>query len=111
MILAIFESISHAETLLNNLSEADFDLNEVSVITNDEKLRDAIATDTGPLKGVQPKKIIEALTRIGVEEGSAQVCGEAISNGKVLLVMNVADEFRQAAEEMFTDHSAQLVKG
>jgi len=111
MILAILEKTSNVETLLNNLSEADFDLDDVSVIVMDSKLRKTLAKDVGPLKGVQSGKVIEALTRAGIPEKNAQACSQAVADGKVLLVMKVADEYIQAAEEMFTDHSALLVKG
>ncbi len=111
MILAILENESSVQTLLNNLSEADFDLKDVSVMTKDGKLSKAVGMDGGPLKGVRPKSVVEALTRAGVSEENAKVCDEAIVQGKILLVMTVADEYRPAAEEMFRDHSAQLVKG
>lgn len=111
MILAILENASSVQTLLNNLSEADFDLNNISVMMKDNKLRKTLGVNAGPLKGVQPKSVMEALTRAGISEENAKVCDEAIVQGKILLVMKVADEYSPAAEEMFRDHSAQLVKG
>ncbi len=109
--MAILVNASNIDTLLNNLSEADFDLESISVLMNDTDQRNNIAKDTGPLKGVGPKNIIEALTKAGVPKKSAEDCHQAVAKGKVLLVMNVADEYSQAAEEIFQDHSAQLVKG
>ncbi len=111
MIWAILPDVSSTETLLNNLSEADFNLNEISVIMQDLGQRNAIAKDLGPLKGVDFKKLEKASIKLGLSKEDIASCREAIINGKVLVVMNVADEFRPAAFEMFQDHSAQLIKG
>ena len=111
MILAIFENLSRIESLLNNLSEADFNLNDVSVIYADVKQRDVVAKDLGPLKGIAPKKLVEELTKLGVSRQNAELCQEAVLKGKVLSAMNISPELSQAAEEMFRDQSAQIIKG
>jgi hypothetical protein len=110
MIWAILPDVSSTETLLNNLSEADFNLNEISVIMQDLGQRNAIAKDLGPLKGVDLKKLEKASIKLNLSKESIASCREAIIIGKVLVVMNVADEFRPAALEMFQDHSAQLIQ-
>src|SRR5574341_455632 len=111
MILAILPDASSTEILLNNLYEAEFDLKDVSVIMQDVKQRNAIARDAGPLKGIGLPKIPQALRKAGASPESAERCYQAVLNGKVLVVMNVAEQYRPAAEEMFQDHSAQLIKG
>ena len=111
MILAVLENLSKAEILLNNLSEADFNLDDVSVIHADVKQRDAVAKDVGPLKGTTPEKLTEKLTRLGVPKKDAEVCQGAIFKNKVIVMMEISPELNDAAEEMFRDHSAQIVKG
>jgi hypothetical protein len=111
MILAILQDASTAEILLNNLSEADFNLEDVSVLMADANLRNAIANDAGPLQGLEFGNAVEGLTSLGVSKENAVLCREAMDKGQVLVVMDVADEFSQIAEEMFQDHSAQLIKG
>ncbi len=111
MICAILPDVFSTETLLNNLSEADFDLKEVSVIMQDIAQRDKIAKDLGPLQGVELKKLDEALIKAGMSEEGAGKCRDSITNGQVLVVMNVAEEYLAAAMEMFQDHSARLIKG
>lgn len=111
MIWAILPDASSTEILLNNLSEADFDLNEISVVMRDSSQRDKIAKDLGPLKGVELKKLEKTLIKLGLSKEGADICNEAIANGKVLVVMNVVDEYLPGAVEMFKDHSAQLIKG
>jgi hypothetical protein len=72
MILAILRIAASLESLLNNLSEADFDLKDVSVLMQEVELRNAIATDSGPLKGTRPDEVKERLVRAGVSEQKAE---------------------------------------
>jgi hypothetical protein len=110
MILGILQTASSLETLLNNLSEADFDLGDVSVLMQKVELRNAIAPDSGPLKGTQPGQIKERLVQAGVSEQNAELCYQAVCDGKVLVAMQVEEQYRRSAEEAFEDHSAQLIK-
>ena len=111
MILAILKNTSSVETLLNNLSEADFDLADVSLVMSDVKKASAFGQNEGPLNGIKPEGVEEALVKLGISKKEAKECQGAVTSGSVLVVMKVADEYSQAAEEMFTDQSAQLIKG
>jgi hypothetical protein len=111
MIWAILPDVSSTETLLNNLSEADFDLDEVSVIMQDNAQRDVVAKDIGPLQGVELKTLAKSLIKLGLSEQGAESCRAAVINGQVLVVMDVPAEYLPAATEMFEDHSARLIKG
>jgi hypothetical protein len=110
MILAVLPDASSTETLLNNLSEADFDLKDVSVLMQDVGLRNTIAKDVGPLEGAGPDQTIKRLVQAGASGKNAELCYKAICDGKVLVVMKVAAEYARAAEEMFEDHSAQVIR-
>ena len=110
MIVAILPDASQTESLLNNLSEADFNLNDVSVIMQDAKVRNAIAKDIGPLKNVASKQVAGELRKVGLSQPAADRCQLAIEAGHVLVVMDVAKQYLAAAQEMFQDHSAQLIK-
>ena len=111
MILAILDDKFSVETLLNNLSEADFNLDDVSIVMSDVEQANAFEQTKGPLKGIKPERVDEALVNMGVSKKRAKACQDAVTNGSILVVMKVADEYSQAAEEMFQDHSAQLIKG
>jgi CO dehydrogenase/acetyl-CoA synthase epsilon subunit len=110
MILAMLPDESKTESLLNNLSEADFDLNDVSVIMQDVALRDKIAKDAGPLKGMKPAQVSGGLKRTGVSAAIAQQCLDAVKHGKVLVAMQVDPKYEPAAREMFTDMSAEFLE-
>ena len=111
MILAILDDKFSVETLLNNLSEADFNLDDVSIVMSDVEQANAFEQNKGPLIGIKPEGVNEALVNMGISKKGAKTCQDAVTNGSILLVMNVAEEYSSAAEEIFQDHSAQLIKG
>jgi len=111
MILAILADASKAETLLNNLSEAEFDLNDVSVIMHDIDLRNKIAKDAGPLQGMKPEKLSDALRKAGISQDHAQHCSDAVTHSKVVVAMKTDPKYESAAREMFQDMSAEILEG
>ncbi len=110
MIIAAIPNSSYAESLLDNLSEADFNLANVSVIMRDPKTRDAIAQDAGPLKGTSFADLPTKLTQVGLSKQDAQSLIDAVAKGQALIAMNAPKGSEQAAIEMMHDQSAILVK-
>ena len=110
MIIGIIPDASTAEILLNNLSEADFDLNDVSIIMQDVDTRNKIAKDGGPLKGAKPAQLAAALKKAGASPASIQRGAEAVKSGKPLVAMKVDPKYEHAAREMFTDMSAEILE-
>ncbi len=111
MIVAILPDPSSVEILLNNLSEADFEIDKISVIMQDLVQRDRVAHDAGLLKGTTAETIVNALVKIGIGKKNAEACQGELKKGKAVVVMDVPAEYQNSAEEMFKDHSAQLIKG
>ena len=109
MILAILPDASTAEQLLNNLSEAEFDLNDVSVMMQDTTTRNKIAKDAGPLKGVLPMQTAMSLKATGAPPDAVQRAQDAIKNGKVVVAMKIDPKYETAAREMFKDMSAEVL--
>jgi hypothetical protein len=109
MIVGIIPNAFAAESLLNNLSEADFSLGDVSLIMRDQELRDKVAEDIGPLKGVPYDQISEVLVQAGLSAPKAQAYQEAVAQGKVLAVMDAAADLVEVVIEMFTDQSGEAV--
>lgn len=110
LIIGIIADASTAEILLNNLSEADFNLDDVSLVMRDQKLRDRITKDTGPLKGFHFDQVAGRLTKAGLSAQDAQTYQTAVAQGKVLAAMKAAPEIVEAAKEMFADQSAQSIQ-
>ncbi len=109
-IVGIIPNASTAEILLNNLSEADFHLADISLIMRDQKLRDKVAKDTGPLKGVRYDQISARLLQAGLDAQDAQAYQDAVAQGKVLAAMKTAPDVADAAKEMFADQSGESIK-
>ncbi len=110
LIVCILPDPSTAEILLNNLSEADFDLADISLIMRNQKLRDRIVKDTGPLKGVRYDQIAARLIKAGLSAQEAQVYQEAVAQDKVLAAMRTLPDVAEAVKEMFADQSGEAIK-
>ena len=110
LVIGIISKSSTAETLLNNLSEADFDLKDVSVMMRDQKARDAIAEDAGPFKGLALVDLVNRLVQVGLSKPDAQKYADAVAQGKVLIAIATPRESESAASEMLQDASAELIK-
>ncbi len=111
MIIALFDNTTTVDTLLNNLSEAEFNLEDVSVITRDAAQSEALLPGQTLLRGALPESLAKTLIKQGLSEEAANQCQEAVTNGRILVIMNAPEEYRPAAEEIFQDHSAQLIQG
>jgi hypothetical protein len=109
MIVGIIPDASTAEILLNNLSEADFNLADVSLIMRDQELRDKIAKDVGPLKGLRYDQISARLVQAGLSATDAQSYQDAVAQGRVLAVMDAAPDLVEVVREMFTDQSGKSI--
>ena len=110
MVIGILATSSSAETLLNNLAEADFKRNTISVIIKDQKIRDAIASDTGPFKGLALGDLAKKLVQVGLPSQDVQTCGNAVAQGKVLIAIATPSGSENAAVEMFKDSSAEFIR-
>ncbi len=110
MVIGILAKSSTTETLLNNLAEADFDRNSISVIMKDQKLRDTIANDAGPFKGLAVNNLASALAQAGLSKQDVQTCSDAVAQGKVLIAIAAPHESEAAATEMLHDSSAEFIK-
>ena len=109
MILASLSDPAKAESLLNNLSEADFDINDVSVMMKDAELKNKIAGDVGPLRGIQPLQLSSALQAAGASSGQIKLCMDAVAQGKAVVAMKVDPKYEAAARRMFQDLAAELL--
>jgi hypothetical protein len=109
LIIGIIPDASTAEILLNNLAEADFNLADVSLIMRDQKLRNKITKDMGPLKRIPYDQICAYLVRAGLNVQDAQAYQDAVEQGRVLAAMKTAPDVMEAAKEMFADQSGESI--
>jgi hypothetical protein len=110
MIFGILPNGSSAETCLNNLSEIGFKLADVSLVMQDLKVRDAIAKDTGPLKGIGVANLPAKLAQMGLLSQDVKACVDAVTQGKALIVMKTPKGSEKAALDALNDYSPILAK-
>lgn len=110
MVIGIIPDAGKAESLLNNLSEADFKPANTSVIMNDPKARNAIARDAGPFKGATAANLATRLQKAGVAAADAQSYAAAVTRGQVFVAVAAPQGSAPAATEMLQDMSAQMVR-
>ena len=111
MVIGILPDAEATESLLNNLSEAEFDLAGVSVLMRDAKQRAAIAGDAGPFKGAQVSDLASYLAQTGLAARDIGPYCDAVNQGKVLVAIAGPKAAEPAAREMLQDHGAQLIRG
>lgn len=108
MIIGIMPLTSSAETLLNNLAEANFD--QVSLIMRDLKTRDAIAKDKGPFQGLVFADLTKKLADVGLSPRDIKTCTDGVAAGKVLIAIACRKEAEHVAIEMLNDYSPEFIK-
>ena len=111
MIIGLLPDAAAAETLLNNLAEAEFDLADVSVVMRDAKQRAAIADDAGPLKGTDWRELVHRLAEAGLGRAEARQYADAVEHGQVVIAIAATKKTEPIAREMLRDHAAQLIRG
>ncbi len=110
MFIALIANSLSAETLLNNLSEADFNLDDVSIVMQNHKEQLALLKEGGPLKGARLWGLVYRLKRAGYSQTDIDLCTNNLKAGKVLVAMEVTTDLEAAAKEMFLDQQAQMIE-
>ena len=85
IVLGILPDSASAETALNNLSEADFDEKDISVVMQNEATARNLADDTGPLKGITAENIKKKLNSFGISDSQYTAYQSSLQQGKVLI--------------------------
>ncbi len=111
MVIGVLPNAAAAESLLNNLAEAEFNLADVSVVMRDVKQRAAIADDAGPLQGTDWHELAQRLVEVGLTHNAAEQYAVAVERGQVLVAIVTSKKIEPIAREMLQDHDAQLIQG
>jgi hypothetical protein len=111
MIIGLLPDAVTTETFLNNLAEAEFNLQDVSVIGRDVKSHADGSAEDGPFKGTTMSELADRLAWAGLAPHDAQVYVEAVRCGEVLVAIAVPKSIEAVAREMLQDHAAQSIRG
>lgn len=101
--------VADAETAINNLSEADYDEKDISLVMRDVKTARLIIDDYGPLNNTNPSNIGAKLTELGVSKDSQKSYSEALENGKALLAISCTKENVNTTKSMLADYKTTNV--
>ncbi len=107
MIIGIIATTDQASSLLDNLSEADFD--EVSVIMKDEQVRNTIAEDAGPLKGITINSVANFLAKYDAKKPEIKNLTQALENGQILIAVQTDINSQESAKQMLQTYTAQNI--
>jgi hypothetical protein len=111
MIIGLLPDVITTETFLNNLAEAEFNLQTVSVIRRDMESHAAGGAEAGPLQDTTLAELADRLTLAGLAPLEAQFYVKAIQQGAVFVAMAVPKSIEAVAREMLQDHEAQSIRG
>ncbi len=110
MVLGIFDTISHAETALNNLIEAEFEPKDISVVTNNPSQTKLLGDFSGRIMKQSSGKLTQQLKKCGISEQDAKEYNTYVNNGGILITIEGSKESEDVASEMLKDHQAQYIK-
>lgn len=107
IVIGILPDSNTVQTALDNLAEADFDENDISIVMKDKKKASTIAKDAGPLEGSSIENIDRKLKDLGMSVNEISAYYEALEKGKVLIAIRTENDTIGAAEEMLKDYNIQ----
>ncbi|GEM_PF-1844399 len=110
IVIGLLPNDGDADIALNNLAEADFSPQQISVLTTDP-LRTAALTDTPGDWGRQtPDAALERMRVLGVTDADRETYRSGLAAGGVLIVIRTTSDTANAAQALLSDQQASLVR-
>ncbi len=109
-VIGLFARDMDADIALNNLTEADFAAETISVLTADPTRTSALTDVPGPLAAVPLDQLPATLTALGLAAGEADAYGARVAAGAVFLAIAAPAGAEAAATAMLTDQHAAAVR-
>jgi hypothetical protein len=109
MVIGLFQSAADAAMCLDNLAEADFGPQTVSLIMKTRQDVEAIANVSGPWTGLSVDKLPTKLVSLGLSTQSAAEYEQGVLAGGVFIAIS-AGEAEDAAAEMLSDARARAIR-
>ena len=110
MVLGLFQNVIDAEIALNNLSEADFNSQDISVIMEDIQAVKRIADVSGALTGTLDQNETQRLQKLGFTQGEVDNFQASLKVGGVIISIKAGPDSDKAAQEILADQKAQNIK-
>jgi hypothetical protein len=109
-VTGLFAAADDAEGALDNLDEADFGSDSVSVVAADPHAAAALSDAPGPLGRIGPEELLAHLAHLGLAPAQYQTYADALAKGAVCLVVFAPTGSEQSAAEILADQKASHVQ-
>jgi uncharacterized protein YajQ (UPF0234 family) len=111
MIIGIFTQVDDAEICLNNLAEADFQPQNISVVMKDPEEVEKISDTSGELNKLSVDELIDRLIKLGLPKKNAKRFKDMIEAGGVFISVSTANANEEkAVKEILKDQNGKLIK-
>ncbi len=109
-VAGVFDRVSDAEIALNNLDEAEYPPDSISVLTDDPRRTHLLTDVRGPLSGVALDQLPTRLRALGASPAEAEGYRAAIAAGAVFVAVAAPAGSEDSAAEILTDQQAARVR-
>lgn len=109
-VIGLFAAVDDAEGALDNLDEADFGGDSVSVVAADPHVAVALSDAPGPLGRIGPPELLARLLDLGLAPAQHQAYTDGLQAGAICLVLFAPPGSEQSAAEILTDQKASHVQ-
>src|ERR1700752_97001 len=92
MIIGIFTQVDDAEICLNNLVEADFQSNNISVVMKTPEEAKKISDTSGEFTGSSVDELVDRLTKLGLPKKNAKRYKDIIEAGGVFIAVSTENK-------------------
>lgn len=89
LLLGLVPNASSAEAAVNDFVEAGVSERRISLIMKDTATAEAIAGQSGPLRGISASALPDKLTGLGVSQSDAQALSAGVQSGQALIALPV----------------------
>jgi len=108
MVIGLLRNPSDASACLDNLYEAEFRPEDISLVMKTSEAVEEIADVSGPLNKLPVDELPARLAGLGLAPAAAALYRLGVEKGGVFIAITSADG-EEAAEEMLHDHRAEAV--
>lgn len=109
-VTGLFATASDAEMALDNLDEAGFGADSVSVVARDPHVVATLTDAPGPLGRIAPEELVVRLGQAGMEQEVRAAYADALAQGAVCLVVFAPAGSEKSAAEILADQNANRVQ-
>ena len=110
MVSGLFSDQGSAEVVLNNLYEASYSLENVSVVAQDPNLSVDLNEFDGPLGRQLNQSVENSLENAGLSLEDIEYYKEEVDKGSILIVLNTGVETDHNAVEIFQTSNGSYIK-